>query len=338
MTATTTQLNSTNNSCYYGTSCVLLESNKIFIAHAYSSSYYLYGTIVEINGTTMTATTTELNSTSKSCYESPSCVLLENNKVFITHCVGMAGYLYGTIVEIDETSMTATSNQLDNKDVHYSSSCLLLEQNKVFVAYAGSSYDYLYGIVVEINETTMTATSKALVGISQSCKYSPSCVLLENNKVFIAHSYGNSYYLYGTVVQINGTEMTPTTTELNSSLQSCYIAPSCVLLESNKVFIAHAYSNSYYLYGTIVDVNGTSMTATIKFTTTNSYSNNKYSPSCVLLENNKVFIAHSYGNSYYLYATLYFGNEAVSTTDTIKGVAKTSGTEGQTIQVYVPNK
>jgi hypothetical protein len=79
--------------------------------------------------------------------------------------------------------------------------------------------------------------------------------------------------------------MSPTTTQLNSSISSCYYAPSCILLENNKVFIAHSYANSRYLYGTI-----------------------------------------------------FFNNPYVSPyNSTINGIAKTSGTAGETIEVYVPN-
>ena len=343
MTATSKQLNS---SCNYAPSCVLLEHNKVFIAHSHTnSSSYLYGTIVEIDGSTMTATSTQLNVEVRSCNNSPSCVLLEENKIFIAHQYTNSSYLYGTIVEIDGTTMTATSTQLNSESYscYYSPSCVLVEENKVFIAHMFSSGSrYLYGTIVTINETTMTSTSKQLNSNSYSCYYYPSCILLESNKVFIVHPYSSIYKLYGTIVEINGTTMKATSKQLNSNNYSCYLAGSCILLEPNKVFIAHGYTNTYLLYKTIVEINGTEMTATFEEINDSNYSCNNNAPSCVLLEPNKVFIAHPNGkgsSSYkYLYGTIYFGNEAKPTTSTIKGVAKTSGTGGDTIQVYVPNK
>lgn len=61
-------------------------------------------------------------------------------------------------------------------------------------------------------------------------------------------------------------------------------------------------------------------------------------PSCILLENNKVFIAYPYTDSLYLYGTIFFNNPYVSPyNSTINGIAKTSGASGETIEVYVPN-
>lgn len=71
----------------------------------------------------------------------------------------------------------------------------------------------------------------------------------------------------------------------------------------------------------------------------NSSSNScNNGPSCILLENNKVFIAHTYGSSDYLYGTIFFNNTyATPYNSTINGIAKTSGADGETIEVYVPN-
>lgn len=390
------QLNSTKQSYYSSTaSCVLLEPNKVFIAHGYNNTAYLAGTIIQINGTEMTATTTKLDSTTYSMLMSSSCVLLEPNKVFIAHGYGNgSAYLYGTIVTIDGTTMTATSTQLDSTTYSgYGQSCVLLEPNKVFIANQYSSDKYLYGIIVEIDGTSMTATLKKLNSSSNSCYYVPSCVLLENNKVFIAHAFA-SENLYGTIVTIDGTNMTTTSNKLDSKSNACsFYGPSCVLLESNKVFIGVTYTNFSYLAGVIVEINGTEMTATTKQFYNEDYVSYRYLVKCCLLDSNKVIMLHKYsqeelfaltvvkidgtnmtaettildsvnsmgypvcaflesnkvlitkgtGSYSYLSAYIYFGNQAkqpAKTTlgKTIKGIAKTGGTEGQTIQVYVPNK
>ena len=222
-----------------------------------------------------------LNSTSYSSYWTPSCILLENNKVFIAHAYNSVYYLYGTIVEINGTTMTATTNELRrirNSDGNWA--CILLKNNKVLIIYATSGVPY--GTIVEIDGTTMTATTTQLSDVKSTrfCGF-----LLEPNKVFIAHDYTNEGYLYGTIVEIDGTTITPTTNELN--------------LETNS------------------SCNG---------------------PSCILLEQNKVFIAHSYGSNRYLGGTIYFGSKVKPYEKTISGVAKQSGVGGDTIQVYVPNE
>ena len=76
---------------------------------------------------------------------------------------------------------------------------------------------------------------------------------------------------------------------------------------------------------------------TFKQLNNNSYSSYN-APSCILLEQNKVFIAHCYIASRYLSVTIYIGDRIKPYETTISGVAKQSGVGGDTIQVYVPNE
>ena len=78
------------------------------------------------------------------------------------------------------------------------------------------------------------------------------------------------------------------------------------------------------------------MTATL--VQLNSNINSCYKgPSCILLEEGKVFIAHPYSSSYYLYGTIYFGEKVKSYESNILGVAASSGSDGDIIDVVVPN-
>ena len=344
ITTTSAQLNSTSNSCKYAPSCVKVGENKVFIAHSYGSNYHLYGTIVTIDGTTMTATNKALQTTSNICQATPSCILLEENKVFMA-ISGSNKYLYGAIVTIDGTTMTAKITQLNStsSSCYYAPSCVKVGENKVFIAHSYSSAYYLYGTIATISGTEMTAKTVQLHSTSNSCYYAPSCILLEENKVFIAHAYGSSYYLYGTIVTINEEEMNATSTKLNNTSNSCYQTPSCILLEENKVFIAHAYSSkNKILYVTIANINGTEIVS--ESTDLGKETNScYYEPFCIKLEDNKVFVAYSYlstnlyssmveitGTSVNVYAKKYVS--------LINGVAKTSGTAGDMIEIYVPNE
>ena len=353
MTAVTTQLDTAVNSCDAPPSAILLDTNKVFIAHAYSANYYLYGTIVTIDGTTMTPVNTQLSAVVHSCYNmAPSAILLEPNKVFIGHAYGSNYYLYSTIVTIDGTTMTAVTTQLSAvaNSCYRDPSAILLDTNKVFIAHSYSTNRYLYGTIVTVDGSTMTPVTTQLSAVTYSCRYAPSAVLLEANKVFIAHSYSSNYYLYSTIVTIDGTTMTPVTTQLSAVTNSCYMVPSAILLSSNKVFIAHAYSSNYYLYGTIVTIDGTTMTAaTTQLSTVTSSC--YMAPSAILLDTNKVFIAHSYSTGRYLTGALAtISNGAIDTITiiiprtiarpylaTINGIAYTSGAPGDTINVKKPS-
>ena len=297
------QINSGNKCCYYTPSCVLLDTNKVFIAYS-NYNYYLFGTIVEFDGIEINVIATQTLGAAYSCKISPSCVLVDTNKVFIAHSYDVS-ILCGTIVEISGTTMTATFGALSSET--YSAinvlHCVLLETNKVFIAHNyGDSNRYLYGTIVEISGTTMTATTQILNSTSKSCYTGGSCILLEANKVFIAHNYSSSLHLYGTIVEISGTTMTATSTKIDGSSNACQISPSCILLETNKVFIAYCYWSDYKLSGAIVTIDGTTMTATTKILNNNAQSGRPISQ-LALLQNNKVVICHG-ANTYKLAQTI----------------------------------
>jgi hypothetical protein len=346
MTATGSILHSVDNTSFYCASCILLENGKVFIPYSCGSNKYLYGTIVEINGTTMTATNATLNETANICYNNyPTCVLLENNKVFIAHSSSSSRYLYGTIVEINGTTMTATyTTQISTTShlAYYPGQIIKLASNRVFIpASNGSgSNKYLYGIIVTINGGTMACSTKSL-GIVSYDFITPRCVLLENNKIFVAYSNSTTSgtgELHGIIVVVDGTTMTPTSQRLNMHSGSTKGSPCCVLLENNKVLIAHAYGVFYRLYGTMVEINGTTMTAkTVPLNETDNTANNI--PDIILLENNKAFIVHNHRSTGYLYGTIFETDKPFvkKYQKNIDGVANTSGGEGENLLVYVPN-
>lgn len=390
------QLNSTSNSCNYAPSCILLDENRVFIAHSYGSDNYLYGTIVEMNGDAITATSTQLSSKLNSCDQAPSCILLEDNKVFITH-VGLMDpsdhtskdYLAGTIVQINETTMTPTTTQLlTDVNISLAPSCILLESNKIFIAYSRGTLYMIWGAIVEINGTDMTITEADGSFYQDSmycCETPPTCLLLENNKVLISYSapdmntatritiveidgttmtattkvegfpYANSNcillennkvfiayrdtwgsMLCGGIAEIDGTEVTVTMTELCLDESNCNYIPNCLLLEDNKVLVVHSYGEDNYLYKTIVEIDGTDMIATTtEINSTANICNN--TTSCLSLDANNIFIAHVDGTDNKLSATITSeGTYAKPYETAINGIAKTGGATGETVEVYIP--
>lgn len=266
------------------------------------------GSFIEfINTITSTTTTAADNGV--------SCVLLEENKIFMTHG-GSSDRLYGTIVTIDGTNMTFTTKTINSTSYscYYGNpSCVLLEENKIFIAYGHNSNYTLYGAIVTINGTDMSVTTSAIGG-TKSIYSTIDCILLEKNKVFIAHNNYSPYCLCGTIVSIDGTTMTAVNSILNSDSGSCNFNASarCVLLENNKVFIAYGYgtssSSSARLYGTTVVIDGTTMTATHYVLKEAGYNLNYGCTGevfgCILVGNNKVFVAYATGSDQHLSSML----------------------------------
>ena len=402
----------------YKISAVVLDENRVFIAHSYGSSYSLYAMVVTISGTTITkGTDTALNTNgyngyyvSATCLQNGSVLVLhsktssgslngivctidgttiakgtdqelttksnssvamstevlENGDVFLAHCYNNSNYLYGVIIKVSGTSITyGTETSINgNSSSGLTISISLLNNNKIFVAHSyNSTYYYLYGIIITINGTTITKGTDTQLSTNSYTGQKISIQTLENGNVFIAHSYSDTLWLYGIVCTINDTTIIKgTDTCLDSSAKNDAIADVKSVLYKGKVFIPHGAvsSNSQSLYGVFCTINGTTITAGSDIAL-NSSAKTGTVISPLLLFNDTIFIAHSYGGSYYLYAQI-FGIDEVNNVPTnnvpipvyeqqitlatqppFNGIAKTDGVGGTAIahkdiiSIYVPN-
>lgn len=121
-----------------------------------------------------------------------------------------------------------------------------------------------------------------------------SAVALDKNKVFIAHSYGNNYYLYGIVCIIDEGKITVGTDTVISSTSNTGRVISAVALSENKVLIAHSYSSSdYVLRAVACTISGTVITTGTDTGFGLSVDTGRVI-SAIALSESKVLIAHSY--------------------------------------------
>ena len=289
-------------------SAVALDNNRVFIAHSYQSSYYLYGMVVTINGATIVCgTDTVLNNSTDSSAIISTC-LLPNGNVFIAYNSTSNYYLYGMVATINGTSITHGESTSISRSRNAGStiSTMALDDSRVLIIHSMSSTYSLYGMVCTINGTTITAGTDTELS---SIKYSGltiSICLLPNGNIFIAHSYNTSYYLYGMVISISGTTITAGTDKgivTNTSNSGRYI--SAVALDDNRVFIAHSLNSNYHLYGIVCTISGTTISSNVN--SDQKISETQYAGmkiSAELLPNGNVFIAHSYSSSYYLYGVV----------------------------------
>ena len=220
-------------------SAQLLPSGKIFIASGGSASN-LFGTIVSINGTTISQdkTATLVSDSTAFGWENIETALLGDNTVFITHNYDTGYQLYGIVCTISGTTVTVgTDTALCTTNYSSASSIVPLGNDKVFITHAQKSSDYyhLYGMVCTVSGTTISKGGNTKLNGGNSCGNS-STVAINNEKVFIA--YGNGSYLCGMVCKIDGATITAgTATSLNTNEYTGYLI-SALLLEDN-VFIGH---------------------------------------------------------------------------------------------------
>ena len=251
---TTTSI-STSAYAGYAISAKLLSDNTVFIAHSRSSGYDLYGVICTISGTTITVgSDTAINTTNYTGY-AISVDVIASNKVFIAHSYSSSYYLYGIVCTISGTSITSgTDTILNNSTVYtgYFVSNICLQDNKVFIAHNSGNFNngsyYLYAIVCTVSDKTITKGIDTQLDTNGISGYPMSATLLDDGRVFIAGKRGTNYLQYHTICQISGTTVTGgTTTSMNSNAYTAYTM-SAITLSGEKVFLAHSYSDKYYLY------------------------------------------------------------------------------------------
>lgn len=291
----------------YIISAVVLDENRVFIAHSVSTSYFLHGVVVTINNTEITlGIDTELSDTS---YKGKgiSAIALDENRVFIAHNQNdNTQYLFGMVVTIDGTIITVgTDTELNTamSNTGITPSTCLLPNGNVFIAhdYSDSSH-YLYGMVVKISNTEITKGTDTAIAASTNAGFIKSTCLLSNGNVFIAHSYGTNYYLYGIVVSIDGTTITKgSDTVISNSTNNTGYRISAVALDDSRVFIAYAHTDgSSYLYGIVCTISGTTITKGTETLIAHEIRA-AYTIETIKLDDSRVFIAHSYTSSMYLY-------------------------------------
>ena len=185
-------------------------------------------------------------------------------------------------------------------------SASLLNDGNVFVVYGGMG-DF-YGVVVTVEGANIAPNTAVALSTTNNNAHSLSVVTLKNGNVFIVHSNYDKAPLYGLVCEINGTTITVVTeTQIGTAAYGSWgtvtMTSSSVLLDNGDVFVAHNYGSGSYvqhLYGVIVTINGTTITAGTD-TALDTAEDQGCKISAKKLNNGNVFIAHGSGSSY-LYA------------------------------------
>ena len=174
-----------------------------------------------------------------------------------------------------------------------------LDDTRVFIAHgSGSSGSlYLYGIVCSIKGSEIIIGTDTWLIPEMYSGDRVSAVTLDENRVFIAHCYGNNRFLYGMVCKISGTtiETIGTDTKIRE-YSSAGSTISAMLLDTDKIFIGHGL-NTTKLYGIICSVSNTTI-AIGTDTQLSSANGTNTAIAPIKLSIDKIFIAHSQANDY----------------------------------------
>lgn len=251
---TNTQLSSIQNSGK-AISVAKLDEGKVFIAHSYESSYYLYAMACTINGTTITKRTdTKLCSDARNSGSEISVAVLDSSKVFIafSHYVNSM-LLYSIVCTINGTTITkGTANGINitiPPDLFVSA--VALSSNKVFVAFSYNNSYSLGGVICIVNGTTITGGTVYALNSATNTGKVISAIALNENTVNILHSDSNNY-LYSMLCGISGTNVTKKNDSLVSNATNAGTEISAVALSENNIFIGHSSGTNNCLHGMLV--------------------------------------------------------------------------------------
>lgn len=329
-----------------GLSVTKLTDTKVFIAHSANTAYDVCGTVCTISGSTITSgskITIYTNSSYQVGMNVNVCTLSENS-VFITFPYSNRT-LYAAVCTISGTTITAgTIAQIaSTTNSGWYGKIVPLSSNKVFIAYTqetttlNSTYS-LQCAVCTINGTKITKNTDTQLNTEIRMYQTRDIVLLNSNKVFIVSSNNPSdSTCYGIVCGVNSDNTVTYGDLIQLNTSKCdYI--NAVLLSGNRIFIAYKDATTDDVYYTVCIVDGNSFAVGEHKILDESYPC-YITIDATLVAEDKVFVGYGYDEDYcYLRGIIIsLASGLTSYTSGIFGIAKESGTGGDTIEVYVPN-
>ena len=339
---TATWLNQNANYLNFGRAIpIRINENTVFIAHSgINNSYYLYGSVVTIDGTTMKLQkTTKLSETTYSFYAIGDGgdviqgvgLLYDTDKVLVcvpytsSYPVGMFRFQIGedyTITQIGEHLTTSDTIQLIRN-------CQLINNTTALVtAVHGNTANKGTLYKVDLENWTYSTIMSNLPTLQSYNKHARSYVINETTVLYVANDTSSTFKVYLIDIENNSVIMqkqVSTTFKIGYDIQK---------VDTDKYAIA-GYTSS---------TNGQLMILQVSNTDVNVISTQTFQTEKSLFAMTGDLIYDETSGDYialYSYvARLYLTPRAktiTSATELIKGVAKDDGNSGDLIEVFMPN-
>ena len=260
-----------------------------------------------------------------------SAAALSDSQVLVAYADG--NYGSGTAVVLTISGTTISVNFLsrpvfnNRRNTTYIST-VALSNSKVLVAYNdGGNSGSGTAVVLTISGTTISAGTETVFNSRRTVYI--SAVALSNSKVLVA--YGDLVeprYGMAVVLAISGTTISAGTETVFNSRRTVYI--STVALSNSKVLVAYRDGdNSYYGTAVALTINGTTISVGNKTVFNNGTTS--YTSAAALSDSQALVAYYDDDGDYALIGEVI---QPATTRDNYVGVAKTSGTAGQTVEVF----
>lgn len=292
--------NTSGSSCT-GISATALTDSKVFVAFGvYSSSnYYGYVTVLTIDDTTIipSGTTSSFYSSGSSLSDF-KVISLATDKVFLCAYANTSTYgNFARVYKIDGTTVSAGAQQIMSTTGGTYVSATALTDSKVIMVYTGvvsSKYAFQVAILA-IDGTTITLKTTYTAASSTQISYQDVVTLSENTVLIVYTNVTKSNKGYATALTIDGYTVKSRGTDIVfEDLATSFC--SLVAFSDNSAMVFYNNSSAGKFKSFLID--GTTITDQE---------------------------ASEYGGTFVQPATSNLHNV---------GVAKTSGAEGETVEVY----
>ena len=321
---------------------VLVDTNTIFIAHNhedYNRGYDLYGVLITINNSIITVgADTCIYDTGTAATK--DVILIETNKVFVTRSDwGGDGLLCFVISTENNTIVTVAMEDMTSRsDSGRYTSSVLVGANKVFTVYMGGTTTYyLYGCISEIQETGISLGTETALTTGNGGYITPCAATLDDTVLMIRT---DDVVARATFLTISGSTISVTSeTPLSKDLYDLKLLP----ITSRRVFVIYSDEFSVaMLKCAVIDIDGKNVlfdynSEMILSSTENSGADDNNT--AVLLNGDRMIVLYlGTDSSFSHYGRVIEYNKVsiASASSPISGVAKTSGSGGKTINIYVP--
>ena len=324
----------------YDISATTLDNGKVLVAYRnYENADYGTARILSISETTISAPSSAFVFQS-SYTQNISTTTLDSSKVLVAYRnQGNSGYGTARILSISGTTISAPTSAFVffNTQAISNTSSVTLDNSKVLVAFRNTNNGRGTARILSISGTTISAPTSAFEFETQNIDYL-SATALDNSKVLVAYrdSSANGRGL-AKILSISETTISAPSSAFVFQDQSIEYT-SVKRLDNSRVLLAYKNSDSNNGTARVLSISGTTITG---LSTNFIFSpGNTYNISATALDNSKVLVSYT-NDANSAYGTARVISTQVEETlvfpavDQIFGVAKTAGTGGQTIDVYV---
>ena len=348
-----------DSTAYSYFSAAKLCDGKIFVANCqgYCSSSttgtgYLYGIVISVDSSyKLTAGTNKQLSTSYASGYYPKVVVLDSSRVFIAYGYQYTYYyLYGMVVSISGTSITVQKNKQLSTSTYTAPGmdAVLLSSNKILLIHKSGSSSYkLMSMIVTVSQYTMTVASTKQLSTTNNSGHYSSCLVLDSSHVFVSCGYGSYAQLMGMVISVSGNTVTAGQEVILSDEYYSARVSQAVLIDSSHVFLmCSPRSTSSYqkMCGLLLTVSTSAITVDKTYDLSDMLTNpssDSNTADIMKLSSNSAVIVFGYGqiSGYVSAIALDPANPESGLapyTSKITGVAKTAGSGGSTVSVFVP--